>query len=257
MIKGGKAVDPLEKTIQDLKDRTTSTWAEGAMTPRQAWAVLSVLAYWADTDLRGWLDGDVDQPLYQCEPFVHFDERVMMLVGENKAFAEKARKRCLAVHDEIEQGVLPFDRPGCYFDEVLVGAAVRVAEDYLNDMPELFAGLPERPSADLSVPGAQDEEQEIPHGDDDWDQVTDGFDDLAQWDDWEVPLVTDHPVLGPLLEQRHPFRWFDQVALRPRMTETLAEHLGITESELVERRAEALAGVLQGSLGDLGGGSSN
>lgn len=242
-----KTVDSWEETARDSDTRLAEIWAHGIMTPRQASAIMFVLAHWVDGELQPWLDGDLDDPLFGCGPFAHFDERVMMLVDENKAFAAKALERCRTVLDEIERGVLPFDREGCYFDEVLMGAALLAAPDYLNDMPELFQNLPERPSLDVrALDDLSEEEVDIPLGDDDWDMVSDNFDDRAQWDDWEVPVYNNHPILSPLIERRHPFRWFDPIGPRPTMRETVAEHHGLTEAELSERiELRALAGTME------------
>jgi hypothetical protein len=207
------------------------------MTPRQASAMLYVLANWADSELSPWLDGDIPEPLHTCGPFAYFDERVMMLVDENKAFVAKVIERCRAVLKEIERGVLPFDREGCYFDEVLMGAALLAAPDYLNDMPDLFEGLGKRPSVNVSTLADLGDDADIELGDDDWDSVSDRFDDLAQWDDWEVPVFSDHPVLGLILEARHPFRWFDQAQHRPTMKQTIAGSIGLSEDDLDGRIA--------------------
>jgi len=72
----------------------------------------------------------------------------------------------------------------------------------------------------------------------------DAWDDEAQWDDWEVPTMLDHPALGPLLEMRHPYRWFDLGTYRPRLFETLAAHAGMSEEEYMRRRANALNEIL-------------
>jgi hypothetical protein len=89
----------------------------------------------------------------------------MMLVGENRAWAEAVRQRCRLISDEIEAGTLPFDRPGPLIDEVLIGAALSGAQASLEDMPEIIERIAER--------GAVDDDMEYSIGDDDWDAVSD------------------------------------------------------------------------------------
>jgi hypothetical protein len=126
----------------------------------------------------------------------------MMLVDDNLAWAAAAAKRCHAVADEIGRGTIPFDRPGCYFDELLIGAALLEARDLEEMLPDLFDALPRRvtPSDDRWVT------------DDDWDAVSDGFDDRCRWDEWEVPVYRNHPLLSVILAERHPFQWFEPAA---------------------------------------------
>ena len=51
-------------------------------------------------------------------------------------------QRCEAVPKEIANGVLPFDRAGRFIDELLIALALPYAEGDLQDMPDLFDGLP-------------------------------------------------------------------------------------------------------------------
>jgi len=179
----------------------TDSWQDSSrLTPRQAYAIAVELDGWADVDIAEWLR-DPSESLHEVAPFHHFDLRVMMLVGENRAWAEAVRQRCRIISNEIEAGMLPFDRPGPLIDEVLIGAALHSAQESLEDMPELFERIPAREAVD------GDEDYVI--GDDDWDAVSDGFDDACEWDEWEVPLRQGHPLLPAVLAQRHPFTWFD------------------------------------------------
>ncbi|MCO8127250.1 hypothetical protein NHL50_08520 [Acidimicrobiia bacterium EGI L10123] len=191
---------------------TTTSWdvevadawdGDGRLTPRQAAALIYILGWWHDIDLQEWLERP-DEPLHQVGPFRLLDQRAMMLVDGNRTFAALARERCAAVASELQAGTLPFDRPGCFFDEVLMAVALPEAQELLLDQPDLFETLPERTS-ELSG----DDDCDI--ADDDWDVVSDGFDDAASWGDWEVPRSWNppHPLLRHLLNERPPFQWFD------------------------------------------------
>lgn len=170
------------------------------LTPRQASAIASALNYWADVYICEWLRHPANEPLHQVSPFDRLDLRVMILVNDNSAWAAKARERCYAVATEIESGVLPFERPGCYFDELLMALALPDAESELVDMPELFEEVPGRTEASVEEGWTLDDE---------WDAVSDAFDDRCRWDEWEVPLTRNHPLLATVLSERHPFSWFD------------------------------------------------
>ncbi|MEC5182452.1 hypothetical protein [Arthrobacter sp. CG_A4] len=174
------------------------------LTPRQAFAIALTLDLWADTDIREWLGAPADEPLHEVSPFARFDRRVMFYVGENRAWAEKVRERCYAISDEIENGVLPFNRDGAYIDELLIAAALTEAKDFLSDMPEIFERISPRSASET-------DDDDDTTNDDNWDVVSDSFDDMCRWDDWEVPLYTNHPLLPAVLADRHPFTWFDVV----------------------------------------------
>jgi len=153
------------------------SWRDCAyLTPRQAYSLALTLDLWADSEISAWLENPDEQPLHNVSPFEYFDRRVMFQVGENRAWAQKASERCHAVADEIQMGVLPFDRPGAYFDELLVAAALAEAAEHLSDWPESFDGLPPRLPTDTKDGGFY-------VGDDDWDQVSDHFDDVCRWDE--------------------------------------------------------------------------
>lgn len=179
----------------------TSSWKDSPrLTPRQAYAIGLQLDFWADTDIAEWLQ-DPSVPLYEVSPFTHFDLRVLMHVGENRAWVEGVRQRCYVISDEIQSGTLPFDRPGPLIDEILIGASLDDAQTLLGEESELFAQIPSRERK------GDDEKFEI--GDDDWDLVVDGFHDVCESEDWEIPLWKWHPLLPVVLAQRPPFTWFD------------------------------------------------
>jgi hypothetical protein len=185
----------------------TRVWgASGRLTPRQARAIAAVLEIWGDEIRTEWINADASRsPLHDIAPFDRLDLRVMMVVGENAAWASAAAERCHAVAEEIATGVLPFDRDGCYFDELLIGAALLEAPEILAQIPDLFDGITER----AAPPGADEDYDGSRLGDDEWDVVSDGFDDACRWDEWEVPVMNGHPLLGAVLAGHHPFRWFD------------------------------------------------
>lgn len=183
------------------------SWGEDpSVTPRQAYALALTLDMWADGELESWVRNP-QGPLHEVGPFVQFDRRVMFYLDGNRAWVEATRERCYAISDEIERGVLPFDRPGAYIDELLVAAALPEAQAYLADMPEIFDRILPR-GADRN----SDSEERYWVDDQDWDGVSDGFDDRCQWDEWEVPVMKDHPLLPAVLAERHPFTWFDVVS---------------------------------------------
>ncbi|MGO2655423.1 MAG: hypothetical protein ACTH93_06280 [Pseudoclavibacter sp.] len=191
------------RALSKSADAFEAAWGESRrLTPRQAYAIAMELDGWADLGLSEWIDHP-DEPLHQVPPFDLFDLRVMMLVGESRAWAEAVRLRCYSISSDIESGVLPFDRPGALIDEVLIGAALDGAQSSLEDMPELFDRIAPRVSV------ADDENEDYLIGDDDWDIVSDGFDDACRWDEWEVPLLRGHSLLPAILANRHPYRWFD------------------------------------------------
>lgn len=164
------------------------------ITPRQAFALAVTLGAWAD-EINAWMADPEDEPLHQVGPFAQFDRRVMFHIGESRAFAAEVGDRCDSVAREIEDGILPHMRRGMFIDDVLVGAALTPSQHYLEDMPELFENIAPRSATGEEI------------GDDDWDQVSDWIDDEAYAADWELPL--GWPMLPLLLENRHPFTWFD------------------------------------------------
>ena len=208
-------------------EKFVASWADKPhLTPRQASAIAGTLHLWADLYIREWLRDPSSEPLHQVTPFDALDLRVMMLVGENRAWAAKFAERCDAVADEIAEGVLPFDRAGCFADELLMGMCLDDARTQLEDMPELYEAIPAR------GPGGAD-------GDDDgywvhdagWDAVSDGFDDRCRWDEWEVPLMRDYPLLSAILAAHHPFAWFDlTTASGPGYLNRLAEEAAGVET---------------------------
>ena len=196
-----EATSDFERALSKSYEAFADSWKDSStLTPRQAYAISLQLDLWADTDIAEWLR-DPSEPLHEVSPFDHFDLRVMMHVGENRAWAEGVRQRCYVVSDEIQSGTLPFDRPEPLIDEILIGAALDGAQGLLEDMPELFAKIPSRDGI------FDDEHFEI--GDDDWEVVAEGFSDACGSDDWEIPLWKWHPLLPLVLTRRPPFTWFD------------------------------------------------
>lgn len=169
------------------------------LTPRQASAIAGELGVWADLFIGEWLTRTTREPLHEVSPFDQLDLRVMILVNDNRAWAAKAAQRCDAVAGEIERGILPFDRPGCYFDELLMALALRPAQEQMSDMAELFENVPARTIA-------KSDDWIL---DSDWDAVSDEFDDRSRWDEWEVPTMDNHPLLAAILNEHHPYSWFD------------------------------------------------
>jgi DNA-binding XRE family transcriptional regulator len=171
------------------------------LTPRQALGLAMSLTFFGNISIAGWLDDPEMQPLHEVAPFDAFDLRVMMRIDENRAWAQAALLRCREVAGGIENGVLPFDRPGCFFDEVVMAPALAMARSLpIDDAPGLFQEVPARTHSDC------------PKGwvcDDDWDQVHEHFHEICRWPDWELPLMVGHPHLAALLSGRHPFLWFD------------------------------------------------
>ena len=98
--------EELDREIRELHRRITSNWFDSpVLTPRQAAVLSNVLNYWADSDLRSWLDGDdVFGSLDEVPPFFQFDKRVMMIVGESRPFTAKVRERCYALSEETQKG---------------------------------------------------------------------------------------------------------------------------------------------------------
>ena len=212
---GGRTRDACEQVLEMKTDLERALAKSAAafekawgrcpdLTPRQAYAIAITLDFWADTEISEWIRRP-DEPLHQIMPFDIFDLRVMMLVGESRAWAEAVRERCCVLSEEIEQGVLPFDRPGPYIDEVLIGAAFSSAQERLSDTPDPFERIAPRTGS------GDDEDEDYLIGDDDWDAVGDDFEDRCQWDDWRLPLIPGNPLLPIVLADRHPFSWFNEV----------------------------------------------
>lgn len=196
---------PFSRALAESAAAFGVAWSDSPhLTPRQAYALSVTLDGWADLHIEEWIVRP-DEPLHTVPPFDNLDLRVMMHVAESRAWAEAVRQRCYAVSDEIERGILPFDRPGPLIDEVLIGAALGSARAYLEDMPELFDRIPARAAFE------DDANDVYLVGDDDWDAVWDGFDERCRSDVWEVPLHRQHPLLPAILAERHPYTWCDTV----------------------------------------------
>ncbi len=197
--------DSRPKALREKDELIAKSWMDNPnITPRQAAALASTLDFWADADIAEWLNDPSSTPLYEVSPFDRLDLRVMIRIGENRAWAAAAKERCYAVADEIRHGILPFDRKGCFFDELLMAMALDDAEDSMKDTPELFTGIPARRSEDLS-----DEDKDEVVADEDWEGVGDYFDNECRWDEWEVPTMTGHPLLPAILDDHPPVKWFD------------------------------------------------
>lgn len=211
MLVGGVAAGMGDAALRGI----VMAWGESPrLTPRQAWALSATLDTWSDLYLKPWI-AEPREPLHDVSPFCQFDLRVLVLVGENRAWVEGVRRRCDVLGEEIEQGVLPVDRPGPFIDEVLIAAALTEAPDMLEDEIELFEGIPPRTAA------TDDEDQEYLLGDDEWDLVTDLFDNDCRWSEWDIPVMHNHPLLPALLQVRPPHTWFDPAP--PDVDESLAE----------------------------------
>lgn len=82
--------------LADEAVKFEAAWGECPyLTPRQASSIATVLSTWADLYIREWLR-EAAEPLHEVPPFDGLDLRVMMLVGENRAWAAKFAERCLA-----------------------------------------------------------------------------------------------------------------------------------------------------------------
>lgn len=106
-------------------------------TPRQAAWIASKLSLWGEGDLDGWLEWRIE-PLHIVAPCDFLDPRVMMMVGDNAGWADAVKHRCLVLPNQISHGVLPFDRPGPYIDELLDGLALPVSRRWSRNDPEML-----------------------------------------------------------------------------------------------------------------------
>jgi hypothetical protein len=199
------------------------------LTPRQASAIATALALWS-YNIDQWLQGQSQQHLHEVGPFESIDRRAMIYVDDNKAWAAKAQERCDALSEEIERGVLPFERDGCFFDELLIGAALPEAEAILAALPEMFEDIPARAKA-----GDQDGDK-LQISDDDWNAVSDTLIDRCRWEGWQVPLYRDHPLLPEILADVYPYAWFDP----PRHSDAEYEE-DLHSSGLVEDDEQAMS----------------
>ena len=201
----------LARALAQRADDLVRAWGDCPhLSPRQASAIASVLGWWADAEIGEWLKRPSERPLHEVSPFDRFDLRVMIYVNDNKAWAAKAQERCNAVAEEIEHGVLPFDRPGCFFDELLIAAALPEAEDSLREEPELFEEVPARMEPHKEEDDEEDDDDYVYLvNDDEWDLATAMLHDRWRWDECDIPLLDGYEFLGVFLAQRHPYTWFD------------------------------------------------
>ncbi len=172
------------------------------LTPRQASAIVTGLALW-NYAIQEWLEQRTEQSLHDVGPFQFVDRRAMIYVNDNKAWAAKAQERCAALCEEIERGVLPFDRDGCFFDELLIGAVLPEAERVVAALPEMFENIPAR------VQSENRDDDILEMSDDDWEAVGEAFEGFCRWKPWLIPLYRDHPLLAEVLADIHPYSWFD------------------------------------------------
>ncbi len=141
-LKGDGRQETAEQAPPGSLAKVAEAWEDGILTPRQACAISATLSSWAENDLEDWLEGRSGWPLHRVGPFAYFDLRVTMLIADNAAFAAKAMERCLAVDDEIEKGSSPLTETAAIFDEVLMGAALRSAEELYRYLPTAVRGHP-------------------------------------------------------------------------------------------------------------------
>lgn len=177
-----------------------AAWGDSSvLTPRQAAAISSCLEDWIPLDLDSWLLRETTARLHEMPLLTGLDLRVMILINENPAWVAAARDRCRAVGAEIKEGTLPFDRPGCFFDEVMMGLVLGYAKDLATDTPDMFDGV--------AVRGEEGHPDEVL--DDDWAMLIDLFDQHARWEKWEIAITPGHPLTPLLLRNQPPYTWFD------------------------------------------------
>jgi len=171
------------------------------LAPRQALALAMSLTFFGNVAISEWLDDPLERPLHEVPPFDAFDLRVMIRIDDNRAWARAAAVRCHEVVSGIENGVLPFDRVGCFFDEMIMAPALAMAESLPSDTsPDFSSVVPSRTASNCPKGWVRD---------DDWEQIHAHFTKICRWPDWEVPLLAGLPQVGALLAERHPYTWFD------------------------------------------------
>ncbi|RLP76844.1 XRE family transcriptional regulator [Mycetocola tolaasinivorans] len=187
--------------------------------PRQAAAVASVMDDWTHHDLDQWIRIPNASPLHTIPPFSEFDIRVMITIGENRAYAAAVRERCRHLSVRIQRGGLPFGCTGPYIDEPIFGATVLRAPTIPRNTPELFDALPEGINRTDGAGQLR--------GDHRWAHLDRAFSELAEesaWGQklgcipWDAPLHPDHAELPALLAAHHPHTWLDA---RP---DSIADH---------------------------------
>lgn len=209
----------------DVGGQYVRTWGDCPyMTPRQAYAISVQLDVWNDRAISEWVLRPED-PLCCVGPFDSLDLRVMMLVGENRAWAAGVAQRCDVIAREIEAGVLPCDRPGPYIDEVLFGAAMNAARAWAAVDPTLMEPVPARDETGVDVSGFG-----AVADDDYWDELYGEFEDRVRWTDYDYPLLIGNPALRRLLDERPPLTWLDPPFERdPELVAQLSKILGVKE----------------------------
>lgn len=190
----------------------SEVWGDDpCLTARQAYGIAVALDWFADAEIDPWLENPSEAPLHEVPPFNQFDLRVMMLVGDNRAWAALAAEHCHAVAKTFRDGTASFFNPGAtappYFDELVVAAAVPFAQDQMHDMPEFYEGIPARMSA---PDGADDDDDWLLDDEDGWSRLIDILDDGSARPDWADPILGPHPSARCLMDENHPFTWFDR-----------------------------------------------
>ncbi len=177
-------------------DFSTAWSGSRSLTARQAAVLYGILGSWED-EILDWLyrkDGPRG-PLHGIAPFSLIATRALIPVSDNSAWSSLASWRCRAVADEIAAGALPFERPGCLFDELVTVIALReahdLAPDMMDELPDLFANIPGQ------------------SGDDDWTDARREFSDRARHEEHDILLGLDHPGLRRVLDAHPPACWFD------------------------------------------------
>ncbi len=227
-----KANQALDRALAEQAAQFERHWHDSLfMTPRQAHDLAGQMHLWADSSFFI-LDND---SFHGGLPFDEFDLRVMMSIGENRAWLEQAGRRCHDLGDLLMHGINPLDHAHCLFDEVMLLAAVVELMETADDREE---HVRPQPPARLT-PDADDPDQEYsdpydrPIEDDQWSRLGQqilsrsatpeiveavlgfsGFDD-----DWEDERQYGQSALDGIGEPGspapHPFRWFDQRVPKP------------------------------------------
>jgi DNA-binding XRE family transcriptional regulator len=79
-----------------LMSSVAESWADGPLTPRQAYALMTVLGEWADTELQPWLEGEVGHLAHQVNRH--------LTGGEERTAATRSRAETETAPRPIGQG---------------------------------------------------------------------------------------------------------------------------------------------------------
>lgn len=164
------------------------------MTPRQAYAISVQLDVWNDIEISEWVLSP-DEPLHTMGPFEALDLCVMMMVGENRAWAAGVARRC-------------------------------AARAWAEVDPTLVEPVPARDETGADASDCVDRVE-----DDYWDELYGEFDDRARWTDYLYPLLIGNPALRLLLDERPPpLTWLDpQFDRDPELSPSLERMFGVGE----------------------------